>query len=467
VKEQLISEVLHDRYCIKSLLGRQTGRRTYLAIDNQTKRLVVVKLLLFGTDFNWDDLKLFEREAAVLKSLEHPAIPQYLDYFDVETALGKGFGLVQTYLEAKSLQDLIQSGRTFSETELKQIAQEILGVLQYLHSRQPAVVHRDLKPSNILLSDRSAHTPGQVYLVDFGSVQAGRHDGTRTVVGTYGYMPPEQFGGKTSPASDLYALGATLIYMATGQHPADLPQRDLKIRFDDAVNLSPPLVNWLQWMTEPSLEKRPESANQSLKSLTALSSDSSAALITGKQPFDSRIKLMRTREMLEIVIPPRGFHAGLLFLIFFTISWTAFLAPFCLGVVVIFITNPLAGIFTGAFLLPFMAASVTMTWSIVSTLFGQVRLRIVGAEISRIVEILGWKVPILCATADRQYLSKIELTSLSYKKDSDGNTVAVPPQLNIWVGTKLFKLERDGLTPPELEWLAQEIATWLDMPISR
>jgi serine/threonine protein kinase len=77
VEEQLISEVLHDRYCIKSLLGRQTGRRTFLAIDRQTQQFVVVKLLLFGVDFDWDDFKLFEREAAVLKSLHHPAIPQY------------------------------------------------------------------------------------------------------------------------------------------------------------------------------------------------------------------------------------------------------------------------------------------------------------------------------------------------------------------------------------------------------
>jgi serine/threonine protein kinase len=76
--EQLIDRVLSERYHIRSLLGRQTGRRTFLARDLHIEQLVVLKLLLFGPDFRWDDLKLFEREAAVLKSIDLPTIPQYL-----------------------------------------------------------------------------------------------------------------------------------------------------------------------------------------------------------------------------------------------------------------------------------------------------------------------------------------------------------------------------------------------------
>jgi serine/threonine protein kinase len=159
--DRLIGKVLHDRYCIQSLLARQTGRRTFLARDLQTELSVVVKLLLFSPDFTWDDLKLFEREAFVLKSLAHPAIPKYLDCFEVETELGKGFALVQTYIEARSLKDWIQSGRTFSEEDIKAIAKKLLGILDYLHNRQPPVVHRDIKPSNILLGDRSGNSPGR------------------------------------------------------------------------------------------------------------------------------------------------------------------------------------------------------------------------------------------------------------------------------------------------------------------
>lgn len=167
------------------LLGRQTGRRTLLAIDTQTNNSVVIKLLLFGPDFTWEDLKLFEREAEVLKSLDHPAIPQYLDFFEVELERGKGFALVQSHIAAKSLQQWIQAGRTFSENDLEAIARDLLKILEYLHARQPAVIHRDIKPSNVLLTDRTAHSPGQVYLIDFGSVQTAIRGGTQTVVGTH------------------------------------------------------------------------------------------------------------------------------------------------------------------------------------------------------------------------------------------------------------------------------------------
>ncbi len=72
---QFMDKVLHDRYQIQSLLGRQPGRRTFLARDLHTESAVVVKLLLFDADFIWEGLKLFEREVAVLKSLNHAAIP--------------------------------------------------------------------------------------------------------------------------------------------------------------------------------------------------------------------------------------------------------------------------------------------------------------------------------------------------------------------------------------------------------
>ena len=70
-----------------------------------------------------------------------------------------------------------------------------------------------------------------------------------TIVGTYGYMPPEQFSGRTCPASDLYALGAALIYTATGRHPNDLPHKEMRVCFAEEVNFNPNLIDWLQWMT--------------------------------------------------------------------------------------------------------------------------------------------------------------------------------------------------------------------------
>ncbi|NJR40126.1 MAG: serine/threonine protein kinase [Leptolyngbyaceae cyanobacterium CSU_1_4] len=317
---ELIGQVLHDRYCIQSLLGRKTGRRTFLASDVQTQLPVVIKLLLFGPDFTWEDLKLFEREAETLKYLNYPEIPRYLDSFEIETELGKGFVLVQTYLEARSLQEWIQSGRSFNEVELKIIAKQLLGILDYLHSRQPPIIHRDIKPSNILLGDRSGNNPGQVYLVDFGSVQTTGNGGTVTVVGTYGYMPPEQFGGRSLPASDLYGLGATLIYLSTGQHPGDLPQKDLRVEFESATNLSQPFIRWIQWLTQPSLSSRPASAKEALRYIQQTPNQaeipsSNLRLSQISRCPNSKIQLQVTPKNLELKVPANQAYVLKLFLL--------------------------------------------------------------------------------------------------------------------------------------------------------
>ncbi|CDN15618.1 serine/threonine kinase [Richelia intracellularis] len=147
--------------------------------------------------------------------MSDPSIPRYLDYFEIkDSPQTQGFALVQTYISAPTLEQNLDSGRTFTEAEIKQIATSILEILIYFHGFNPPVIHRDIKPSNILLGDRSGNSVGQIYLIDFGSVQtdAAKEGGTMTVVRTYGYMPPEQFGSCTVRASDLHSLGATLIY---------------------------------------------------------------------------------------------------------------------------------------------------------------------------------------------------------------------------------------------------------------
>ncbi|HEY9704456.1 MAG TPA: serine/threonine-protein kinase, partial [Allocoleopsis sp.] len=211
----MLNTIFHNRYQIQELLSKKTGRITLLALDLQTKKSVIVKLLVFNNEFIWEDLKLFEREAQTLKSLNHHAIPKYLDYFEFDLPELKGFALVQTYINAPSLEKSFENGRRFTEDELKQIADKLLEILNYLHEHNPPVIHRDIKPSNILITNRSGNSIGDVYLVDFGSVQTvakNKEGGTITIVGTYGYMPPEQYFGKAGPASDLYSLGMTIIY---------------------------------------------------------------------------------------------------------------------------------------------------------------------------------------------------------------------------------------------------------------
>ncbi|MFM6133732.1 MAG: serine/threonine protein kinase, partial [Sphaerospermopsis kisseleviana] len=163
---------------------KKSARRTFLARETINNNLVIVKLLAFNSDFEWDDLKLFEREAETLQSLSHPSIPSYLDYFEVKESNYQGFALVQTYIPAKTLKKYLQTGRKFAENEVQEIAKAVLEILVYLHELHPPVIHRDIKPSNILLGERSGNSVGKVYLVDFGSVQTvlASETGTRTIV---------------------------------------------------------------------------------------------------------------------------------------------------------------------------------------------------------------------------------------------------------------------------------------------
>ena len=303
--DKLINQVLHDRYHIHVQLSCKQGRRTYLAIDSNTDSTVVIKVVLLEPDFIWDDPKLFEREVETLTSLNHKAIPKYLDAFDVETEAFKGFAIVQSYIEAKSLQDWVNSGRSFSEAELKGIATELLDVLNVLHQRQPPVIHRDIKPSNVLLGERSGNSPGSVHLIDFGSVQAAAHEGTITMVGTHDYMPVEQFGGRAVPASDLYSLGRTLIYLSTGKNPVDLSPEDLQIELRKNNTVSPSFSDWICWLTAIDVSHRPSSARAALEQIDqppTLSLSSSASLSSFHKPA-SEIQLKKTPTCLELEIP--------------------------------------------------------------------------------------------------------------------------------------------------------------------
>ncbi|EAW43536.1 serine/threonine kinase [Nodularia spumigena CCY9414] len=529
----MVSEILGDspqgdsfasRYEVQQLLGKKSGRRSLLAKDQVTGELVVVKLLSFNSDFEWDDLKLFEREAETLKSLSHPAIPRYLDYFEVNSPTIKGFALVQSYIPAQTLEKYLQAGRTFTEAEVKQVATAVLEILIYLHGLHPAVIHRDLKPSNILLGERSGNSVGQVYLVDFGSVQTvlAAEGGTRTVVGTYGYMPPEQFGGRTVRASDLYSLGATLIYLITGKHPADLPQKDFRIQFEQLTHLSPGLTRWLQWMTEPSLERRFSSAVEALNALNESDLSSPYALNIVKpagskiqltknwghrltrwlqsmtepslerrfssavealkalnesdlsspyalnivKPAGSKIQLTKNWDYLEILIPPVGFKPSMLSTGFFVIVWNSFILLFIIAL--LFVSFP-ENIIPLVILLVFLWAGLFMLWNLLFDLFGNIRLSLDDQEISLAYELFPFQFH-RPQPAPRSHITKLVYLPRHFTKDSQGDIIPVPAQLEIWAGVQKYQLNVNSgsiQSEAELEWLAHELSNWLSLEITQ
>ncbi len=281
-----MDSLILERYRLIKQFRDRPDRQTWLAFDVEKEQQVVLKKLCFDASFEWNALKQFERESKILQNLEHPRIPKFLDFFELESENSSAFILVQSYIEAQSLTDHIQAGRTFTDSDIKQIAASVLDTLRYLHNRCPPVIHRDIKPSNILLSNSFGNRVGQVYLVDFGSVQTPIATGTDTftIVGSYGYMAPEQFIGRAMPASDLYGLGATLIYLATGRHPADLMTDNFNLDWRSPISLSPHLTSWIEQLVEPDLSRRFRNVEEAIEHLksppTILHQDSSEVAST-------------------------------------------------------------------------------------------------------------------------------------------------------------------------------------------
>ncbi len=255
-------EIIAQRYRIVDTLGQGGSGTTYLVEDLQSSQQVALKALSLCRMSDWKMMELFEREARVLAQLNHPAIPRYLEYFHVDTPQDRSFYIAQQLAPGQSLALLVQKGWRASEEEVRRIAIQILDILVYLHELTPPVIHRDIKPSNII-----RHPDGQVFLVDFGAVQDTYYSTFMrgsTVVGTYGYMAPEQFRGQAVPATDLYGLGATLLFLLTHRSPADLPTDRLKIDFRSRVHISDEFADWLEKMLEPDVEDRFGSAKEAL-----------------------------------------------------------------------------------------------------------------------------------------------------------------------------------------------------------
>jgi serine/threonine protein kinase len=247
-----------ERFQPLGLLGTGGQGRTYRALDRQTNDEVAVKEIRLRDMDGWKSFDLFERECQVLRSLSHPGIPRFIATYSAE-AEGK-FYLVMELIAGKSLKE-ISGKEILSTAQLWNIVHQVLEILQYLHSCKPRVIHRDLKPANILRRD-----DGSLALVDFGGVRLASHpDGGSTVVGTFGYMAPEQLHGEASPASDIYSLGATIAGMAAGMSADKLPRQGLKIDLQAAMEASP-LRSLLQRMLEPDPQERLGSVNE-VKSL--------------------------------------------------------------------------------------------------------------------------------------------------------------------------------------------------------
>lgn len=253
--------VLQKRYEVVSHLGQGGMGTVYMARDMRlANRNCVVKKLrddFFREEDKQKALEFFKREADVLSPLKHPNIVSILDSFEED----ENYYLVMEYVEGDNLHQMLnQRGEPFPEEQVLQWAVQIADVLHFLHSNEPKVIYRDLKPSNVMID-----TKDRVKLVDFGIARPYAEDSDNTHVVSAGYSPPEQYWGAADPRSDIYALGATMHFLLTGQEPLALqvcsPKRinpKISDHTDEIVQRATAQDVWLRYQSAPEMQQELE-----------------------------------------------------------------------------------------------------------------------------------------------------------------------------------------------------------------
>lgn len=206
---------LHEgRFTIIDQLGVGGQGTAYLAHNVTDDSEVVLKefILPVYVDVNVrrQALERMQNEAAMLRRLDNPRIVRLLDFF-IEDHRGY---LVLERIDGYSLRKIVDDEGKMPEARVRDLALQMCEMLKYLHSLTPPVVHRDFTPDNLIWG-----SDGILKLVDFNVAQQTESTATGTVVGKHCYLPPEQFRGKPVSQSDIYAMGATLYYLLTGEDP--------------------------------------------------------------------------------------------------------------------------------------------------------------------------------------------------------------------------------------------------------
>ncbi|MBW4616258.1 MAG: serine/threonine protein kinase [Desmonostoc vinosum HA7617-LM4] len=254
--------LLKERYRAIKPIGQGGFGRTFLAMDEDkpSKPHCVIKQFYpqaQGTNTVQKAVELFNQEAVQLDELgKHSQIPELLAYFTQDDRQY----LVQEFIDGHNLAQELSHKGAFNETQIRQLLDDLLSVLQFCHARQ--VIHRDIKPENIILRKSDAYGKGEaqrkLVLVDFGAAKSATGTAlnrTGTSIGSPEYMAPEQIRGKAIFASDIYSLGATCINLLTRRSPFD------------SYDISHDTWVWQQYLTTPVSSQLSRILNKMLESI--------------------------------------------------------------------------------------------------------------------------------------------------------------------------------------------------------
>lgn len=219
-----VGTVIGGKYEILKKIGQGGMSIVYLAMDTHLNKQWAVKEIKKSKKQDTRTLlKSLQREANILKMVDHPVLPRIVDIINYQ---GTVF-VVMDYIEGRPMSETLKLEGAQPQEKVIEWAKDLCSALDYLHSLNPPIIYRDMKPSNIMLKP-----DGKVKLIDFGTAKEFDVESIAdtTALGTRGYAAPEQFGDakgrgiyKTDARTDIYSLGATLYHIVTGKNPSEPP----------------------------------------------------------------------------------------------------------------------------------------------------------------------------------------------------------------------------------------------------
>lgn len=253
-----IGSIVDGKYKILNKVGQGGMSVVYLAMNEKANKQWAVK------EVRKDGIKDFEivrqglvAETNILKKLSHPNLPSIADIIDTEDS----FIIVMDYIQGNSLNKVIDEYGAQPQDSVISWAKQLCDVLEYLHTRTPAIIYRDMKPANVMLKP-----DGNVTLIDFGTAREfkDKNLADTTCLGTVGYAAPEQFGGmgQTDARTDIYCLGATLYHLVTGMNPCKPPYEIKPIR-----EINPTLSSGFEKIIQKCTQRDPNDRYQSAAEL--------------------------------------------------------------------------------------------------------------------------------------------------------------------------------------------------------
>lgn len=249
----VFGQVIDDKYEILKLIGEGGMSKVYLAMDKRLNKSWAVKEIEKKAKDRNNEIVVQSAiaEANMIKQLDNPAIVRIVDIIDN----GNVIYIIEDFVEGETLEALLEADGAQPEELVVEWGKQLCEAFDYLHTRTPPIIYRDMKPANVMLTPE-----GKLRVIDFGIAREYKEHNLKdtTSLGTRGYAPPEQFGGKTDARSDIYSLGVTLFQLVTGRDPC-LASTELK----PVRQIDPKLSEGIETIIQKCIQHDPANRYQS------------------------------------------------------------------------------------------------------------------------------------------------------------------------------------------------------------